>query len=757
MSQQNSPRVAMLGSYVPRRCGIATFTNALGTAISTHVSGMPLRREGDVQIVAVNDRNAEYTYGPEVCLEIDQHRREDYRYAADVLNNARVDVLSLQHEYGLYGGEWGDYVLDLLDRFDGPIIPTLHTILTEPTPKPRDVLKQIADRSYKVVVMADRAKRILREVYDVPERKIRMIHHGVPDVPFSDTEPFKARFKLVGRPVILTFGLLGPSKNIEVMLEALARVVPDHPDVTYIVLGVTHPGVRRDSGELYRFGLERRAVELGIERNVQFHKRFVSDSDLIEYLQAADVYVTPYQNKEQITSGTLAFALASGRAIISTPYWHAQELLASGRGELVQFGDVDQLAAALNRMLSDHAHRQRIRETAHAFGRNMVWSQVARQYGEVFAESRDSVVVAERATGRGVLLRLSLPEVRLDHLFRMTDDTGMLQHAVYATPDRRHGYCTDDNARALIVAAMIWSLYQDDRSLPYLHIYLSFLHHAQIELTGRFHNLMSFDRAWMDEDGGDDCQGRVLWALGYLASHAPDESTASLAVQMFRAGACMARELDHARAWSFAMLGLHYYLRECPDDVEARGHLTHLADKLSACFVAGATDGWPWYESAVTYDNGRLPQALLIAGHTLGRDDLTNQGIRILRWLMKVQTAEAGHLSVIGNAGWYARGAKRARFDQQPLEAAAMIGACKAAYQASDDDTWLAEMRRCFEWYVGRNDVGLSLVDFKTRGCFDGLHENAVNRNQGAESLLAWLSSLLTMHEMQTGDIIEVG
>ena len=730
--------ILLIGSYVPRQCGIATFTHDLATSVAEHVHGVPLHSAKSVGIVAMNDLDDSYAYGPEVLVQIGQHRREDYRTAAEILNTSRVDVVCLQHEYGLFGGDCGEYLLDLLQRLRKPVVSTLHTVLTEPSPKQKDVLQQICMRSSVVVVM---------------------IHHGVPDLPFGETEPFKDRFGLKGRPVILTFGLLSPSKGIETMLDALAEIIPDFPNVAYIVLGVTHPGVKRDTGELYRLSLERRAVELGIQENVLFHNRYVSNDDLREYLQAADVYVTPYRAREQITSGTLAYALASGRAIISTPYWHAQELLAGGRGRFADFGQAKEFSMHLAELLGNDKKRAEVRRAAYDFGRAMVWPSVAAQYAETFAHAQSTFAESGRnlVAERKVLMRLSLPEARLDHLLTMTDDTGLLQHAVYATPDRNHGYCVDDNARGLIVASMAWSLFQDERILQPLHVYLAFLHYAQSAENGRFRNFMSYDRRWLEDDGSDDCQGRSLWALGYVISHAPKKSAGQIATKLFRRALEFIPTLNYPRSWAFAILGLHYYLREHADDADARTRMSELTEKLNRVFVENEGDDWPWMEQTVTYDNGRLPQALIVAGTVLERQELVDRGLRLLEWLFDKQTAKEGHLSIIGNDGWMPRNGVRAAFDQQALEPAALIGACKAAYRASGHTKWLVEMRRCFEWYVGRNDIGHAMIDFKSRGCYDGMTPEGINENQGAESVISWLLSLLTMHEMQTGDAPEVG
>ncbi len=748
----------MIGSYVPRRCGIATFTHDLSTGIANTIFEQPLPESTRVGIVAMNDTDEGYTYEPQVVHEIRDHAKEDYRAAADFLNHSKFDVVCVQHEYGIYGGRDGDYLLALLDRLTKPIIATLHTVLAEPTPGQLHVLQELSEYGSAMIVMADRAKRMLKEIYGVPPEKIRMIHHGVPDVPFGDTEPFKARFEVAGRPTILTFGLLSPNKGIETMLDALARVVPEHRDVAYIVLGATHPGVRRESGESYRFDLEKRAVKLGIHDNVIFHNRYVSLEDLCEYLRAADVYVTPYRSKQQIVSGTLAYAVACGTAVVSTPYWYAEEILADDRGRLVPFDDVDAMAAAVRELLSDDETRAKLRKSAYDFGRKMVWSQVAKEYDRVLDDvcQLEVAEVAEPQIAKRTALRLSLPEVRLDHLYRMTDDTGLLQHAVHATPDRRHGYSIDDIARGLIVAAMRYRLFKDEEVLGPFHTYLSYIHYARTD-NGRYRNFMSYDRRWIEEDGSNDCQGRVLWALGYVVAHPPDDLSQRLCETLFQQTAPIFESLRGVRPAAFAILGCHYYLRQDPDAANVGNLMRRLADGIVGELQHNESHDWPWFEDAATYENGRIPQALILAGLQFDDQALIDRGCRILDWLLEIQTGENGQISLIGNDGWLRKGEPKPRFDQQPVEIAALVGACKAAYRASDDRRYLHEMRRCFDWFLGTNDLGRPLVDFKTRGCYDGLLDSGANQNQGAESLLSWLLSLLTMHETQAGDSITAG
>lgn len=699
MAHSQSISIAFVGSCSPRRCGIATFGRDLASALSKCLDRKPLGFSQRVSYVAVNDRDGAYNYGPEVLAEIGQHCTEDYRNVAELLNTSRIDVVCLQHEYGLFGGDCGEYLVELMDRLRKPIVSTLHTVLSTPSQQQRELLRHVCDCSSTVVVMAQRARTLLEEIFGVPTDHVKLIPHGVPNMPLRDPEPFKERFGLSRRPTILTFGLLSPNKGIELMLDALARVVPEIPEVVYVVLGVTHPSILRESGETYRMSLESRVVSLGIQENVSFLNHYVSPADLYEYLQAADVYVTPYGQKEQITSGTLAYALASGRAIISTPYWYAQELLAEGRGRLVDFGAVEELADSLRGLLRDRDSRQAMQRAAYNYGRQMTWTRVSRQYARVFEAAcqefaqRRLPVTAHPITP----MRPTLPEIRLDHLLNLTDDTGIMQHAIHATPDRQHGYSADDVSRALIITAMMWSLFQDEKVLPIQQVYLSFLHYSRPTGTPKsslaadtrpgpgkwFRNFMSYDRHWLEPAGSEDCQGRVMWALGHLVSHAPNPLTRELAVNQFRSALPIVDSLTFARPWALSILGLHYYLREFHEDATARKAMVRLAERLNAAFAEHESDEWPWCEDIVTYDNGRLPQALIVAGFDLDRREMIDRGLRTLRWLLDVQTATEGHLSIIGNKGWYQRGGQRPIYDQQPLEPAALIGACKAAHRVS--------------------------------------------------------------------------
>ena len=754
----NPLRVGFIGTYPPRQCGIGTFTHDLATGVAQLYGETP--GQGEIaQVVALTNIPGGYAYGREVCFEIHHQHAIDYRQAADYLNLSRVEVVSLQHEFGIYGGEDGDYILNLLSNLKKPVVTTLHTVLAEPTPGQLRTLKFICKHSILVVAQAQKGVEMLTDIYGVPGEKILLIHHGAPDVPFLASAIYKNQFDAAGRRVILTFGLLSPKKGIESVIEALASIVPEFPDVLYIVLGATHPEVRRRYGEAYRLSLERLVKQKGLARHVVFHNHFVTHEQLIEFLIATDIFITPYLTKEQSVSGTLAYAMACGKVIVSTPYWYAEEMLSNGRGRLVPFRDVDALADCLRDLLSDEMKRSRLRACAYQFGRQMIWREVASRYVKAFEQARQEYGTwASRLHIREQVSQpLALPEINLSHLRTLTDNTGMLQHAVFGIPDRYHGYSTDDNARAVVIAVMNWKLFEDESLLPLLYTYLSFLSHALNRENGRIRNLMSYDRRWLEQVGSEDSHGRTLWALGITVAYPPTDSILALTARMFEESVRSCTSFTSPRAWAYIILGCLAYLQRFSGHQEARHVGTLLAERLFDLFQANGSEDWPWCEDTVTYDNARLPQALIAAGEWLGHNDMRTRGLHSLEWLLQIQThPHEGHLSLIGNQGWFPRGGKKSPFDQQPLDAAALIDACYAAYLATQEERWRMSMSTCFDWFLGKNDVHEAVCDFSTGSCKDGLHSAGVSQNQGAESTLAWLMSLHRLHQVsQESSMVE--
>lgn len=737
--------VALVGSYVPRQCGIATFTKDLRDAVAAEIG------QRQASVVAIDDNAAGYDYPDEVRFQIPQHKQVEYVSAADLLNVNQIDCVLLQHEYGIFGGKDGSHVLEFARTLRMPIITTLHTVLAEPSPGQRTVLKELARLSDRVVVMSHLAQKMMHDVYGVPVEKAVYIPHGIPDVRFADPSAYKEQFGVEGRRVLLTFGLLSPGKGIEVAIRAMPKIVAQHPDVLYIILGATHPHVLKNEGNAYRNSLEALVDQLGLDNHVVFHNRFVTLDELLGYIGVADIYVSPYPNKQQITSGTLAYALGSGKAVVATPYWHAEEVLAEGRGRLFPFGDSEALAKNVNELLSNPAELAAVRKRAYAYGRPMIWKEVARSFLALAAD----VVKERNRKPRPLLLTraeatevAAIPDVSIAHLRRLTDDTGILQHAVYAVPNRHHGYCTDDNSRALVAALMLYDLTKDDEALSLADKYLSFIHHAFNPQQNRFRNFMSYDRRWLEEIGSEDVHGRTVWALGSAAMLAPNDAVLSMSMRMLHESIPALESLHAPRAWAFSLIGLHAYLTRFPGDTPARRIRLSLAERLMSLFQKNASSNWPWCEDVLTYDNAKLPHALILAGKETENQAMLEQGLRSLEWLVKLQILENGRVSLIGNRGWLDRSGKRARFDQQPVEAMALVEACAQAYRVTSDEIWFDRARAFLDWFTGNNDTGASLYDHQTGGCRDGLSADGPNLNEGAESTLAWLVALLTVMDL---------
>lgn len=745
MNTSSLDTIAFLGGFLPRLCGIATFTHDLCEAVASEASA------SNCYACAVNDQAEPYAYPERVRFELDERDIDSYRRAADFLNFSNAQILCLQHEFGIYGGAEGSHILALLKEVRMPVVTTLHTVLRDPNAEQRKVMGELSIRSDRIVVMAEKGAEILRKTYGVQDERIDIIPHGIPDMPFIDSSFYKAQFGIEGRAVLLTFGLLGPGKGIEYVIGALPEIVARHPEVVYLVLGATHPHLVARDGENYRLGLERLAEDLGVKNHVIFFNRFVSSEDLREFIGATDIYITPYLNEAQITSGTLAYVFGAGKAVVSTPYWHAQELLADGRGILVPFRDSSSIAAAVHEFLGDAGRLRVTRERAHSMGRNMIWPAVAKRYLESFARARSDRKAAPRKAFAAWTLAgrpYELPPFKLDHLVRMSDDTGIFQHASFNVPNYREGYCADDNARAFILCVLMGELSGKGpgKDLDRLATsYLAFLAASFNEETKRFRNFMGYGREWLEASGSEDSHARVIWAVGCGASRSGNEGYRKLCARLLKMGLPAVLGFSSPRAWAFTLLGLHDFLSYQPDDAEIVSACETLTEKLIHLWKSFATDEWPWFEPTASYDNARLSQALILSGRRMNNPDALRIGIASLSWLASIQITQARNYRPIGNAGFYTKGGARADFDQQPVEAQAMVAACLEAFRATGDERWPREARRAFEWFLGRNDLGLPLYDSGSGGCGDGLHPDRVNGNQGAESTLAFLLSLVEL------------
>ena len=734
-------KIAFIGTYPPRECGIGTFTNDLFNSVIKDNHNAESSIEGFV--VALNDFNNRYDYPGEVKLSIRQERQEDYLQAVKYINLSGADLCILEHEYGIFGGQNGVYILPLLHRLEIPLIVTLHTVLKTPSYNEKAVLQEVCKMAQKVVVMSHKAIEFLVEIYDVPVDKIKFISHGVPDLHFS-TEKSKKDFKLENKSVLMTFGFIGRNKGIETVIKALPQVIHNHPNVIYLVLGKTHPNVVRNSGEEYRIFLMRLVKSLGLEEHVVFLNEFLDVRDLFKYLAATDIYITPYLNEAQITSGTLSYAVGVGSAVISTPYWHASELLANGRGKLFNFGDSNELAAILNELLDNPDELDRLKRLAKKYGTKITWPKTGEKY----------IALAKLAIKEGgekiektdtILDLLILPPFSLTHINRLTDDTGIIQHAKFGIPNLKEGYCLDDNSRALLMVLMTYQQMKDMQALELSPVYLSYIHYMQNK-NGTFRNFLSFSRNYLDEVGSEDSFGRTIWALGYLMGNAPNDSYYQTGRLLFFNAAPNFEMLKSIRSIANTMIGICYYLKTNPADDSMTERLRNMAHHLIKQYEENESADWKWFESLLAYDNGILPLALLHSAEVLNEDRVLEVAIESMQFLTK-HTLNENYLSIIGNEQWFKKDGERSVFAQQPIDAMAMILMYHQAFHVTKDKEYINKLFTSFLWFLGENDLRLSLYDFETKGCCDGFESYGVNRNQGAESSLAYLISHLTVLE----------
>jgi glycosyltransferase involved in cell wall biosynthesis len=743
-------QIAFIGNYLPRKCGIATFTTDLCEAVAGQYP------EAECMVVAMNDQPDGYDYPERVRFEIPQEDLKSYRCAADFLNLQDVDLVCLQHEFGIFGGQSGSHILTLLRELHMPVVTTFHTVLSDPDTNQRLITSELVQLSDRLVVMSERAAQYLQTIYGATPEKIDLIPHGIPDVPFVDPNFYKDKFNVEGKQVLLTFGLLSPNKGIETAIKALPAILEKYPDVVYLVLGATHPNVIRLQGESYRESLQNLAFELRVEKNVIFHNQFVSLDELVEFIGAADIYITPYLNPSQIVSGTLAYTVGAGKAVISTPYWYAEELLADKRGLIVPFQDTGAIAEQVTYLLENEVERHAIRKRAYMYGREMVWAKVAQRYMESFQHTREGrnhnpqlaftpQGVSESTSGE---LIYDLPPLNLNHLLRMTDDKGIFQHAVFNLPNYSEGYTTDDNARALVLALLLDQMdgdyYVDMEALA--SRYLAFIWYAFNAEKGRFRNFLGFEGGWLEEVGSDDSHGRALWSLGAVLGYARSEGLQGVAARLFGQALSATLELKSPRTWAFTLLGIHAYLRRFSGDRAVTQAGQTLAERLMDLYRQTHGPGWYWFEDVVTYNNATLPHALLLSSQWMGRSDMTQVALESLLWLAEIQTSPSGFFMPVGSNGFFPRDGEKARFDQQPIEASAMVSACLEAYRITQDKFWYRQAQSAFAWFLGQNDIGLSLYDPATGGCHDGLHPDRINQNQGAESTLAFLSALTEIY-----------
>lgn len=733
-------KFAFIGTYPPQKCGIGTFTHNLIKSVSDNFGYNNLFP--NLYVIAVSDNEQVYNYPPEVSFVIDQNNQRDYVSAAKFINYNKADVCILEHEFGIFGGESGVYILSLVSRITIPLIVTFHTVVRDPSQIQKTIVQELSNKAHKVIVMSKKAVKFLLDIYNIPEDKIEIIEHGVPVGKVFHRDTAREKFNFNNKTALFTFGLLSRNKGIETVIKALPKVVEKHKNILYVVLGNTHPKVLSHDGEEYREYLMRLVKEYGLEDYVYFYKNFVHEDQLMEYLYAADIYITPYLKEEQITSGTLSYAVGAGTAVISTPYWHAQELLADGRGVLFDFHNHEQLGNILLDLLDNPEKIDVLREAAIEYGHRLKWPKIGAKYIKTAKSAAENFSYVQKEK-RTILDPHLLPDFTLAHIKRLTDDTGIVQHAKYGIPNLKEGYCSDDNSRALLMTAMAHNKHKTDDTVKLMPIYLSYLHFMQNE-DGSFRNFLSFSRSYIDEIGSEDSFGRTIWALGYLIKYSPNQSYHRLGMDVFQKSISYFKQLTHLRGIANTILGISYYLRKFPEDLTVKNIMREITEKIINFYNAEKSGDWNWFENILTYDNAIIPLSLFHAAEFLKDETILKTAIESTAFLESV-TMKNGYLKPIGSNGWFRKGGESADFAQQSIDVMGMVLLFFRAYEVTKENKYLDKMFISYMWYLGKNDLNIPVYDFETGGCNDGLEEYGLNKNQGAESTLSYLISHLTV------------
>jgi glycosyltransferase involved in cell wall biosynthesis len=726
-----APHIALIGGFTPRRCGIATFTADIHAALSLAAPDV------EIDVYALRPALDDTRFDDPVCGVIVAEDPDSYIDAAHRITLSGANVVWLQHEFGLFGGPAGDLILELVERVAAPIVVTLHTVLPEPDLAQREVMRRLVTRAFRLIVMSERSRDLLRSVYHADEDQIVVIPHGVPDRPFGRSARFKERFGFAGRQILLTFGLLSQGKGIENVIRALPAIVADHPNLLYCIVGATHPNQVAREGEAYRDGLKVLASRLNVADHIHWIDCFVETRELLDLIEMADIYITPYPGAGQSTSGTLSYAVALGKAVISTPYIHAVELLGEDHGVLVPFNDSEAIAREVGALLDDPNRLMTLQKRAYDRGRAMIWSE--------FAAHSLKVIEATKIRPQ---LACNFPSIGIDGLLRVCDDTGILQHSMHSVPDRAHGYCLDDNARALMLMNRLGSEAEPHRR-RLAHGFAAFVQSAWNSDTGNFRNFMDFGRNWLEDTGSEDSSGRALWALGATALEGCAPGLKRWARGLFETAAPSAKAFGSPRAIVFAMLGADYLLRSDPGHELAMRILRDGADRLLSLYGQVRRTDWPWFETRLAYDNCRLPEAMIRAGMRLSSNDFTECGLESLDWIMDRQVSGSSHFRPIGSENFGYDFETSAPFDQQPVEIWAAIDACSLAFDATGEASWLGRARLAHAWFFGSNDRGVAVGDPVTGTCHDGINPRGVNLNEGAESVLAFQLATCAMRDFQ--------
>ena len=727
--KEKSSKILYMSTFPPRECGIATFTQDLTKAFDNKFA--PIIKS---KILAMNNDDTNiYNYHSDVIYEVSDTDISEYIEMAKEINKKKsIKLVCVQHEFGIFGGEYGSYLIAFLEVINKPVVITFHSVLPGPNEKLKKVVCAIAEKVHHIVVMTEKGIDILRNDYGI-KTDIKLIPHGIPSIDFEKSTKEKTKLGYKNKILLSSFGMMNSGKGYEYVIDALAEVVKKFPNLLYIIVGETHPVIRKKEGEKYRNFLEKKVIDLGLKNNVKFYNKYVKLNEIISYLIATDLFICSNQEPNQITSGTLVYALGAGRAVVSTPFPHASDIINHERGILTKFGDSDSFKQAIIKVLSDNKLKEKMEKNAYSYTRHMTWPNVALSYRNMFNTYLDTQEKYDT----------TFPKIKLTHLAKMTDNFGILQFVTHTTPDKSSGYTLDDNARAMIAICMHYEKFKDKSKLKLIKTYLDFIKYVQKE-NGKLYNFVDYNKNINMDHWTDDAHGRALWSLGFLMSiKSLPLNLREEAEEIFKASLKVVDDMQSPRAIAFTIIGLYFYNKVKPNQELISKIKTH-SDFLLRIYNETSCTEWKWFERYLTYSNSKLPESLLFAYLATKDKKYLKVALTTLDFLINITFSE-DRFAPIGHDGWYIRHGHKAHFDQQPVDTASMVQTLILANEITADKKYLKDANTAFKWFLGNNALNQTVYDDSTGGCYDGLGESSVNLNQGAESTISYLLARLSL------------
>ncbi|MFX1376315.1 MAG: glycosyltransferase [Promethearchaeota archaeon] len=728
----NSNWILYMATYPPRECGIATFTKDLMEAMDKKFA--PFIKS---KILVINN-NADNNYEniKEVLFDIADNDISAYKKAAKRVNKIdSIRLINIQHEFGIFGGEYGNYLIKFLEIVKKPVVISFHTIIPNPEDKLKKIVRILAKKSSYLIVMSKKGIEILRKEYGI-KKEIFLIHHGTPTISFNRSIKEKKAMGIEDKIVMSSFGLINSGKGYEYVIESLTDVVKEYPNILYLIIGETHPVVRKNEGEKYRNFLEEKVKEFNLEKNLKFYNRYMTLEEIVKFLQATDIYISSNLNPNQIVSGTLAYAIACGKAIISTPFIYAKDIITPERGILVKFRDPNSYANALEIMLSNPSLRKEMERNNYSFSRRMIWPNVAISHYNLFKRVIPDLEKCE----------MSYPEIKFDHIKNLTDDFGIIQFANYAKPDKSSGYTLDDNARALLACTLYYQLFKDKNTLKLIKIYLNFIKYVNVD-DSKLYNFVNYKKIVNLKQWSEDAHGRAIMALGYLIAtrNIPIELRVGAEI-IFKKAKKAIDKIRSPRAISFILIGLYFYNVLKNSEVI---RIKKLADYLTQLYKDCRSEEWNWFETYLTYSNSKLPEVLFLCYKTTKDDKYLKIAKESLNFLISI-TFKDGIFAPVGQNGWYHKNGHNSSHDQQPVDVASMVQTLIIAYDTTKENRYMKLAMEAFNWFLGRNSLNQEVYNNLTGGCHDGIGEYSLNMNQGAESSISYLFARLLLQKSRS-------